>query len=312
MKHLTHPLALAALALLALNDHYLKAAYHNALTGKLSDVAGVLLLPFFLKAVTRCNNWLALGITAVFFTWWKSPLSQPAIDAFNGLGLFHAGRVIDYTDLWALLALPLTYLALKKEPRTPRLPAFRTQNLAKYLVFPVCLLVLVATSQEDDFPFLDGGVGNCCLAAPLDLEVVGGRILVPSAFTPDGDGLNDTFFLAATEGVAFVDSLFIFALPDRDTVFFNPRITDFTVADGWDGSVNGTIPSASFEFDFITTLRDGSRFKAVGFVCSLPCPSVGEQTAEDAEGSCVFMSQLDSTDMRFATSIDSQEELPCY
>ncbi len=42
---LLRPLTLGALGLLVLNDHVLKPTFHNALTGKLSDVAILILLP---------------------------------------------------------------------------------------------------------------------------------------------------------------------------------------------------------------------------------------------------------------------------
>lgn len=48
---LLHPLALAALVVLIANDHGLKRWMPGLLTGKLSDFAGVLLLPLFLQAV---------------------------------------------------------------------------------------------------------------------------------------------------------------------------------------------------------------------------------------------------------------------
>ena len=53
---LLHPVALVALAVLVLNDHVLKAAYPGFLTGKLSDIAGVALLPLVLVA-----GWELLG-----------------------------------------------------------------------------------------------------------------------------------------------------------------------------------------------------------------------------------------------------------
>jgi hypothetical protein len=47
---LIHPLALAAVAVLIVNDHWAKESYANALTGKLSDVAGLLFFPLLLQA----------------------------------------------------------------------------------------------------------------------------------------------------------------------------------------------------------------------------------------------------------------------
>jgi hypothetical protein len=48
---LLHPFTLVALFTLALNDHVLKHACPGVPTGKLSDFAGVLLLPLFLHAL---------------------------------------------------------------------------------------------------------------------------------------------------------------------------------------------------------------------------------------------------------------------
>jgi len=44
------------------------------------------------------------------FAFWKSPLSQPLIDGWNSVGAFRVARVIDWTDLLALSALPAALL----------------------------------------------------------------------------------------------------------------------------------------------------------------------------------------------------------
>ena len=51
-----HPVALLALGVLILNDHALKASFPGLVTGKLSDVAGIVLLPLVLVA-----GWELLG-----------------------------------------------------------------------------------------------------------------------------------------------------------------------------------------------------------------------------------------------------------
>lgn len=50
-SRLLHPLAVLALATLVVNDHWLKHAHPSFVTGKLSDVGGLLLLPLFIQAV---------------------------------------------------------------------------------------------------------------------------------------------------------------------------------------------------------------------------------------------------------------------
>lgn len=48
---LLHPLGLGAVALLILNDHVLKARWPSWWTGKLSDVAGMVMFPLLLQAL---------------------------------------------------------------------------------------------------------------------------------------------------------------------------------------------------------------------------------------------------------------------
>lgn len=47
---LLHPVPLVAIGVLLLNDHVLKATYPGFVTGKLSDVAGLVFFPLFLVA----------------------------------------------------------------------------------------------------------------------------------------------------------------------------------------------------------------------------------------------------------------------
>jgi hypothetical protein len=56
---LLHPLVLAAIGLLLVNDHVLKAAWPGLVTGKLSDFAGLLFFPLFLQAAAEVGGALA-------------------------------------------------------------------------------------------------------------------------------------------------------------------------------------------------------------------------------------------------------------
>lgn len=61
LRCLTHPLSLLAMVLLTLNDHVWKWAHPSWLTGKLSDIAGLLFFPFL----------LAVFLHITIFAWWK-------------------------------------------------------------------------------------------------------------------------------------------------------------------------------------------------------------------------------------------------
>jgi hypothetical protein len=56
---LLHPAALLALAALIVNDHWLKAAWPGLVTGKLSDLAGLIVFPLFLVGAVEVGQWLA-------------------------------------------------------------------------------------------------------------------------------------------------------------------------------------------------------------------------------------------------------------
>lgn len=106
-KYLLSPWFIGSLLLLICNDLWWKAAYSNTLTGKLSDFSGVLVLGLLFNFFSERNRNLNALFVIVFFTFWKSPLSEGLIVTWNGFGLFPVERMVDYTDLWAFAMLPI-------------------------------------------------------------------------------------------------------------------------------------------------------------------------------------------------------------
>lgn len=114
---------LAAVGVLLLNDHVLKAAFRGTVTGKLSDFAGCFFLPLFVSAVlaevtTLPLRWrVALGAaaTAALFVPVKLfPSAAAAVAravevASLPLGLGAQRITVDPTDL---LAVPMILLAV--------------------------------------------------------------------------------------------------------------------------------------------------------------------------------------------------------
>lgn len=117
---LFHPLPLAAVAVLAINDHLLKGSglLPGWITGKLSDVAGLFFFPVLLGAIARgalrigarrevadrrALAGAAIFATGVVFTLLK--LHAP----FNAwVESVWGTNSMDATDLWALPVLPLS------------------------------------------------------------------------------------------------------------------------------------------------------------------------------------------------------------
>ena len=108
-KHLYRILFLASIFLLLINDLYLKFEYHNYLTGKLSDFVGLFAFPYFFSSFFPKKIKPIYILSGIFFVFWKSEFSQPIFDFAhsNGIGI---NRTVDYSDLIALLVLPISYI----------------------------------------------------------------------------------------------------------------------------------------------------------------------------------------------------------
>jgi hypothetical protein len=139
MPEFLAPLPLAAVALMALNDFWLKPTFHNALTGKLSGIALCFFLPLYLSAllalVTRWprSTRTAVGAMACALLYTALEVSQPAAELFCAalrfvgapLGMTRFRAVADPTDL---LTLPLVWAAVlysrrASAPQPPVSPA---------------------------------------------------------------------------------------------------------------------------------------------------------------------------------------------
>lgn len=103
---------LLCLFLLLLNDFYLKAAFHNTLTGKLSDFCGLFIFPIFWSVFFPKRKFAIFLLTGLLFMVWKSEYSASFI-AFFSTYFFPIQRVVDHTDIIALIVLPLAWYSLK-------------------------------------------------------------------------------------------------------------------------------------------------------------------------------------------------------
>lgn len=109
---LSRPLFIFGIALLLLNDFYLKYEYSNSLTGKASDFAGLFVFPYFLSSFQSKRKKAIYFTTLLLFIFWKSTLSQEIIQWLQSIGI-GIDRVVDYTDLVALVVLPFSYKYFK-------------------------------------------------------------------------------------------------------------------------------------------------------------------------------------------------------
>jgi hypothetical protein len=108
---------LIALAALLLNDFVLKPAFGNAVTGKLSDFAGLFAFAAFWMAVLPHRRRAVCAATAVAFVLWKSAAAQPLIDLWNAWTPLTVGRTVDASDLIALVSVGAAYQYVRSAPR---------------------------------------------------------------------------------------------------------------------------------------------------------------------------------------------------
>ena len=151
-RALLHPIWVTSLVVMAANDHVLKGAgwLPGVVTGKLSDVAGLVLAPVVLAVLTRATSKGALAacyvaVGAVFAALQLSP--EVALAWHQLMSIVGVGWVT-WSDPWDLLALPA--LALSWWALVPAMsrPATLTplREAAQWVACGAGVLCCVATS----------------------------------------------------------------------------------------------------------------------------------------------------------------------
>ncbi len=130
---------LISLITLLANDFVLKSEVPSFITGKLSDLSGLIVFVLFFTFLVGTQFKKSIFIiTAPIFCWWKSSMSSGFIQNWNELFPFYTlERTVDYTDLFCLLVLIPLYFY---QPKTLSLPK------KQWLAAPVILLTVFAIS----------------------------------------------------------------------------------------------------------------------------------------------------------------------
>lgn len=139
---------LLCLALLLLNDSWLKSTYPGAITGKLSDFAGLAVVSLLLLAAWPRRAPYLFCCISLAFLWWKSPASEPFIQIFNELGLFSIGRTVDFTDMIALIIFPVCHVVAGQN----NCIAIPWTQVRRYLTIPVAAITIVALLGTSSIP----------------------------------------------------------------------------------------------------------------------------------------------------------------
>jgi hypothetical protein len=141
-SYLRSPAYIFSLFLLILNDAFLKSVFHNDITGKLSDFAGLFVFAGFWSCVFPKSKTTIHWMIAIVFVWWKSSLSEELIQI---LPQFHLpfNRVEDWTDCITISVLPMSLWLLKRRSHQSN---FKARSIWNPVLAGVSLLAFVATT----------------------------------------------------------------------------------------------------------------------------------------------------------------------
>ncbi|PCC73244.1 hypothetical protein SAMN02745121_03029 [Nannocystis exedens] len=223
-RALRSPTWLFALAVLGVNDHLLKGAglLPGALTGKLSDFAGMLVAPALLAALLGVTSRRGLlhchiAVGLVFALINLSPACADAWSWLMGLVGFPWTITVDPTDLLALPALALGWRALVPAMRPVAAQPASSVSLSRWPTRPefgaaaLGSLLCVATSDTDD----GGDRGD---EGPVDYQDFEGDVYLHNSHAehdivvrvrdlrPDVE--IDCFNVQSKPGVLFSEALF--------------------------------------------------------------------------------------------------------
>lgn len=154
MAWLAHPVTLLSLTTLLVNDHVLKARFPGPVTGKLSDAAGLVLLPPLLSALFALYSKKRTVVAPVLVTG-VGFVAVKAIPAVAGLASAGwsavVGRSVIRADLTDVLVLPALGIALwvGRRARATRPGSARAGAAVTLVLLPLATLAVAATSAPE-------------------------------------------------------------------------------------------------------------------------------------------------------------------
>lgn len=195
---LAHPVSIIALLLWIANDHLLKARYGSVVTGKLSDVAGLIVFPLIVAAVlawwARNPMRVALICTAVLYgsvNLWT--LADSAMESTMGWFL-RSVLTQDTTDLFLLPLLVVPWHLW----RTATGQSGELRRAWRHALLGIGIATTVATSVAGEESERFTGT------VLLDADVP--RIEIPVSLTLDGEPANATEAVWVSHAALFFGS----------------------------------------------------------------------------------------------------------
>jgi hypothetical protein len=176
------------LVILLCNDFYLKYAFPNVLTGKLSDFAGLFIFPFFISVFIPRPKAI-YSLTGLFFVFWKLDLSQSFIDYLSQVTNLGVYRTVDPSDLIALTILPISYRYLQ----TRKISANQNRLVFSVLISIMSVFSFCATSLPRQTIIAEIKVDKS-FELPFSKELVFDQLDFAYGYSNTPDNLTDTLF----------------------------------------------------------------------------------------------------------------------
>jgi hypothetical protein len=184
LRLLAHPLTTAAFAVLAINDHVLKSRFPGVVTGKLSDVAGLVGLTIVMGVVLARPRAAALVVSVGFLALKTVPgVAEMAAPLLGGVG------VRDATDLLALLAVAPAAAWTEAHIGTTSVRGRLGQVTGA--VAALCVVLTTTATSCERPPMVDGFVTNADGTALARIEsegFSGGKEVDTSVWAITADG----------------------------------------------------------------------------------------------------------------------------
>lgn len=150
------------------------------------------------------------------------------------------------------------------------------------LYYLICSLILAVSScQKEEKSVLKG----CCGNEVLDGSFGNGHVYLPNIFTPNGDGVNDLFYVLGDSIRRIID--FEIRNKSGQLAF---HVTDSQINDNknrWDGNLDGIVQKGLYNFTLTVEAEDGTIGNFNGKVCNYPCGLIDGEEMISMDG-CHF------------------------
>lgn len=115
---------------------------------------------------------------------------------------------------------------------------FETITWSSNAPCPDCLILEMTAVEEDLFTLYVKSKEGCEDSAEMKLRILNRNHVFPNAITPNGDGVNDVFYIPENRGFEKVDKLSVFS-NWGDLIYDSDSITMGDKTSGWDGRLDG-------------------------------------------------------------------------